>query len=79
MFLSRVQIGSYRVGSIRVDYFRLRIYSDSVFSGKKILDPKNTCKFLVQFQFMYFWVGFDLGFQVLVKMSKPSKSNAMHT
>ena len=32
MFLNRVQIGSYFVGSIRVDSFQVRIYSGRFFS-----------------------------------------------
>ena len=79
MFLSRVQIGSYRVGpglfgpvlfgsgSIRIGSF-----SVSVLSGKKKLNPKNTCKFFVQFWIGYFWIGSGSGLRVQVKMPRPS-------
>ena len=47
MFLSRVLIGSYRVGFIRVGSFRGRVYSDlflsvPILSGKRNLDQHVT-------------------------------------
>ena len=72
MFLSRVQIGFYRVGYIRNSSFRVRVYSGRFISvpvllGKRNLDPKGTCKFLVRFRVGYFWVGSGLGFWVQIK------------
>lgn len=73
MFLSWVQIFFYRIGSIRIGSFRVRIYSGRflsvpVFSGKRNLDPKNTCKLSTRFQVKYFWVGFGSDLWVQVKM-----------
>ena len=67
MFLSRVQIGSFRV---RV--YSGRFLSVPVLSGKKNLDPKGTCKFSVRFRVGYFWVGSGSGLRVQVKMPRPT-------
>ena len=77
MFLSRVQIGSYLFGSIRVGFFWVRVYSGRFFtvpvlSGKINLDPKGTCKFLVRFRVGYFLVGSGSEFRVQVKMPRPN-------
>ena len=79
MFLSRVQIGSYWVGSIRVGSFRICVYSGRflsvpVLSGKRNLDPKNTC-ILVRFRIACFLVGFGSDFRVQGKMPRPIISN----
>ena len=76
MFLSRVQIGSYRIGSIRIGSFgsgsiRIGSFSVPLLSDKKNLDPKDTCKFLVRFRIGYFWVGSGSDLRVQVKMPRP--------
>ena len=76
MFLSRVQIGSYRIGSIWFGSFRVRVYSGRFFSvpvlsGKKNLDPKDICKFSVRFCVRYFRVDSGSDFRVQVKIPRP--------
>ena len=75
MFLSRIQIGSYRVRSIRIGSFRVRVYSGRFLSvpspfGYKKLDPKGTYKFSVRIRVGYFWVGSGSGLRVQVKMPR---------
>lgn len=80
MFLSRVQIGSYQVGYIRVGFFWVRVFSGRflsvpVLSGKKILDSKGTYKFSVQFRIGYFQAGSGLNLRIQVKMPRPTENN----
>lgn len=68
MFLIRVQLGSYRVGS-----FWVRVYSDR-FLLVRLFQVNEIWiqKILVNFRVGYFLVGFDSNFQVQVKMLRPS-------
>ena len=65
--LSRVQIGSYRVGSIRIDFFgsgsiRVGSFRFQFFRIKEI----QTQKVFVNFRF-----GFGSGFRIQIKMPRP--------
>ena len=76
MFLSWVQVGSYRMRSIWIGSFRIWVYSDRylsvmVLSGKRNLDSKGIYKFSVRFWVRYFRIGFGSGFRILIKMLRP--------
>ena len=79
MFLSRVHIGFYRVGSIRVRIYSGRFFSVAVLSGKINLDRKGNCKFSVRLRMRYFFVGFGSGFRVNVKMPGPNEEDSSLT
>ena len=76
MFLSRVQIGFYRIESIHVSFFRVQVYLSRFLLipvlSDKITRPKNTCKFFVRFQIGYFRVDSSLDFRVKVKILRPN-------
>ena len=70
--LSRVQIGSYQVGSIWFGFLDPDLSGlvpfDFIFLGKRILDSKNTYKFSVWFQIGYFCISSSSDFRVHIKM-----------
>ena len=77
--LSRVQIGSYQVGSIWFGFLDPDLSGlvpfDFIFLGKRILDSKNTYKFLVLvwFRIEYFCISSGSDFRIHIKMPRTTR------